>query len=108
MAGWKRVLSHRRLTAGALLILGGLLVVGLWTVAIWTLPGIMVVMAVALAWLRSVQGVLVALVGLALFLWLGMTLAWVVWSVGMVLVCGGILMLAQGRRPPEPKTESNP
>jgi len=93
-----RVWADRRRMAGAGLVVGGVLVLGLWTLLGWIVPLLLLGVALALVLWRSVLGAVATLVGAALLFWLGLTLGWLAWAVGLALIAGGLaLLLARGK-----------
>jgi hypothetical protein len=90
-------IGNRRIT-GAGLLLGGLVVLGLWTFLGGVVPILLMGIAVVLAWRRSAFGVGAAIVGAAILLWLGLTLGWIAWAVGIGLIGMGVLLVGWPRR----------
>ena len=86
--------SGRRRLTGAGLLLGGLMVLGLWTFLGWLVPLLLLGIALALAWNRSAIGAAAAVLGAGLLFWLGMAAGWIAWTVGIVLIGTGILLAA--------------
>ncbi len=88
--------SNRRRTIGAVLLVSGLGVLGLWHFMGTIVPIVLLVAAVVLAWRRSAVGVAVAVVAAAVLFFFGLTLAWVFVAVGAALALGGIAVLVIG------------
>ena len=85
--------GRRRLT-GAGLLLGGLVVLGSWTLIAGLGPLLLMCIAVVLAWNRSAVGVAASVLGAGILFGLGMAFGWIAWTVGIVLIGTGILLAA--------------
>jgi hypothetical protein len=95
-----RLLANRRGTAGAGLVVGGVLVLGLWTLLGWIVPLLLLGIALVLVLRRSALGAAATVVGAGLLFWFGLTLGWIAWAVGLVLIAGGlVLLLGRGKLP---------
>jgi hypothetical protein len=88
-----RGFGRRRLT-GAGLLLGGLMVLGLWAFLGWLVPLLLLGVAMVLAWNRSAVGVAASVLGAGILFWTRMAFGWIAWTVGIVLIGTGILLVA--------------
>jgi hypothetical protein len=98
MAMLPKLWTDRRRMAGTGLVIGGVLVLGLWTLLGWIVPILLLGLALVLAWRRSALGAGAIVAAAVLLFWLGLTLGWVAWGVGLVLIAGGlVLLLVRGK-----------
>jgi hypothetical protein len=88
----------RDYAAGSGLILGGLLVLGLWAFLGWIVPLLLLGIAVILAWKWSGWGAAVSMAAAVSLFWLGMAIGWLAWVVGFTLIGTGMLFILWPRR----------
>ena len=84
----------RRRATGLGLLLGGLLVLGLWAFLSGVVPLLLLGIAGVLAWKWSMAGAAASFVSAGALFWLGMTVGWMAWAVGIALLGTGIVLVA--------------